>query len=653
MNTSKLRFIIFIGFCAILFSSCKKETPKVTPPETVKIVPTLTTLSSSSVTSTSFSSGGNINSDGGATVTAKGVCWSTSQNPTVASSITSDGSGSDSFISLVSGLSPGTTYYVKAYATNSVGTGYGSQIIVATTTNTQLPVISTTVVSSIAATTAVSGGNITSDGGSAITTRGVCWGTTANPTIANSKTANGTGTGSFSSSLTGLTQNTTYYVRAYATNLGGTAYGSQVSFITIANVQLSTLTTSSVSNITAITAVSGGNVTSDGGAVVTVRGICWNTEPNPTTSHKKTTDGYGMGSFSSSLVGLVANTKYYVRAYANNTKGVAYGNEVSFWTIADLQAPKITTSSITSITNSTATSGGNITSAGGSPVISRGICWSYNQYPTVNNNKITNGTGTGSFICSITGLYPGMIHYVRAYATNSYGTAYGNQISFTTTTNSNNSGIVFNPNLSYGTLSDIDGNKYKTIAIGTQVWMAENLKVTKYNDGRALTLATSSDTWGSSNYSWYNDDISYKNTYGALYGGGVNFNAYGSNVCPVGWHVPSFDDWRNLFKYLDPASGPNYYGSNIVGGILKETGTTHWLSPNSAANNSVGFTGLPGASRRYDTGGFTPIGESGFFWSKTDRFWNIFAISLTYTNGDSQLFEAPTNSGLSIRCIKD
>jgi PKD repeat protein len=195
-----------------------------------------------------------------------------------------------------------------------------------------IPTVSTNSVSSITSNSAVCGGNVTSDGGSTVTTRGVCWGTSSNPTTSNFKTTNGTGTGSFTSYIYGLNSGTTYYVRAYAINSNGTSYGSNVSFITTSASTTPTVTTSSVSSITSNSAVCGGDVTSDGGATVTARGICWSTSPNPITSNSKTNDGSGTGSFTSYIYGLSPLTTYYVRAYATNNNGTSYGSNMIFAT---------------------------------------------------------------------------------------------------------------------------------------------------------------------------------------------------------------------------------------------------------------------------------------------------------------------------------
>lgn len=186
--------------------------------------------------------------------------------------------------------------------------------------------LTTNPVTNITGTTAVTGGNITSDGGTIITSRGVCWSTNTEPTTANDKTIDGSGAGSFTSNISGLSPSGTYYVRAYATNDIGTAYGNEYSFTNY----MATLTTIDIGNITGISASSGGNISSDGGSVVTARGVCWSTNQGPTIANSKTDNGSGVGIYSSNITGLNGYTTYYVRAYAINGVGTAYGNELSF-----------------------------------------------------------------------------------------------------------------------------------------------------------------------------------------------------------------------------------------------------------------------------------------------------------------------------------
>jgi N-acetylneuraminic acid mutarotase len=198
-----------------------------------------------------------------------------------------------------------------------------------------LPVVITTNVSEITQTTALTGGTVTDDGGAGVTDFGICWSTTPNPTISSTKTSNGKGTGSFNSSITGLTPNTTYYVRAYATNSVGTAYGKEILFTTneiIVTPGVPTLFTIFVSSITSITAVSGGEVTDDNGGDIIALGVCWSTAHSPTITDSRTTDLIGSGPFTSNISGLTPNTTYFVRAYATNNLGTAYGNEVTFTT---------------------------------------------------------------------------------------------------------------------------------------------------------------------------------------------------------------------------------------------------------------------------------------------------------------------------------
>ncbi len=385
--------------------------------------PTVTTASVTGITKTTATCGGDVTSEGGTTVTARGVCWSTSANPTTADSTTSDGTGSGTFVSNITGLSPTTTYHVRAYATNAIGTSYGGDTTFITII---APTVTTVSVTSITSTTASSGGNVTDDGGDSVTARGVCWGTSVNPSLADSHTTDGSDTGSFTSSLTSLTPGTLYHVRAYATNSVGTSYGGDSTFTTLTTP---TVTTAGITLVDPTTASGGGNVTSDGGDSVTVRGVCWGTSANPTTADSHTTDGSDTGSFTSSLTSLTPGTLYHVRAYATNSVGTSYGGDSTFTTSI---APTVTTASITSITSTTASGGGNVTDDGGDSVTARGVCWSTSADPTISDSHTTDGSDTGSFTSSLTSLTPATLYHVRAYATNSVGTSYGGDSTFTT-----------------------------------------------------------------------------------------------------------------------------------------------------------------------------------------------------------------------------
>ena len=305
--------------------------------------------------------------------------------------------------------------------------------------------------------------------------------------------------------------------------------------------------------------------------------------------------------------------------------------------------PSISTTSFTSVTYTSISSGGTITSDGGAHVTARGVCWSTNQNPFVTDNKTTDGIGTGTFTSSITGLTPGVTYYVRAYATNSAGTSYGNQI------------ILSIPSTNNGdTVIDIDGNVYQTVVIGTQVWMEENLKTTKYRNGDSIPNVIDPSNWESLTtgaYCWYNNDASYKSIYGALYNGFVLNDS--RNIAPVGWHLPSDDEWKTLEKFLGMNSwdldNEIWRYSGDVG--MKIKSISGWAN-NSNGDNSSGFNALPGSFRQ-SYGGFDTIGYYEQFWSSTivgSDAWIRYV-----TSGLNAICRPLVNLkyGYSIRCIKD
>ena len=390
---------------------------------------TLTTNVATTVTNITAISGGNITSDGGTPVTARGICWSTSPNPTVANDSTRNGVGPGAFTSNISGLLGSTTYYVRAYAINTTGVAYGNQITFTTPVPTP-PSLTTTALSSITSVSVATGGSIANNGGAPITARGVVWDTLANPLVTKNRSINGSINNIFLDTIRGLAGSRVYYVRSYATNSVGTAYGNQVVFTTLTPVMPS-VTINPIDLITNVSARSGGAISSDGGAAIQSKGVVWSTFPNPTISNSRTNDGSGVGPFISQLTGLLGDSVYYVRAYATNAIGTGYSSQLSFTAIAAVLASVITTP-VTSITSNSAISGGNITASGGGVISARGVVWNTTTMPTLSHFKTTNGTGTGTFTSNLTSLTPpGTTYYVRAYVTNNIGTAYGNEVTFT------------------------------------------------------------------------------------------------------------------------------------------------------------------------------------------------------------------------------
>jgi uncharacterized protein (TIGR02145 family) len=282
------------------------------------------------------------------------------------------------------------------------------------------------------------------------------------------------------------------------------------------------------------------------------------------------------------------------------------------------------------VQNATAISGGTISSDGGSAVSARGVCWSTSPGPTVAlATKTSNGSGTGGFTSNISGLSKNTTYYVRAYATNTVGTAYGNEISFTT----------------LNLLVDIDGNVYDTVVIGTQVWMNKNLRVSKYRNGNPIPTNLINTTWQNTTsgaYAIYDNTATNDSIYGKLY----NWYAVADprGLCPVGWHVPSDAEWSTLENFLD--------GSSVAGGKMKSVSPL-WLSPNSGATNSSGFSGLPGGNRN-SSGTYVNVGYLGYWWSSTQfSTTSAWLRSLFYNNGDVNRNYYFKRFGFSVRCVRD
>jgi uncharacterized protein (TIGR02145 family) len=247
------------------------------------------------------------------------------------------------------------------------------------------------------------------------------------------------------------------------------------------------------------------------------------------------------------------------------------------------------------------------------------------------------------------------VHYLRAYATNSAGTGYGNELS-----------VILVMNVPGEGVTDVDGNIYKTVKIGSQEWMAENLKTTRYSNGNAIPYVTTPEGWEALSwesgqaFKWYNNDLSNKEKYGALYtwaaamNGTISSNENPSGkkgACPTGWHIPSNSEWAQLETYLG--------GAAVAGGKLKENGTTNWISPNTGATNESGFTAFPGGFCWPD-GECVSMGSIGEWWSTSYGIGaglpsrrDSYIILMKYSNIGTSRFYMPNKHGRSVRCLKD
>jgi uncharacterized protein (TIGR02145 family) len=289
----------------------------------------------------------------------------------------------------------------------------------------------------------------------------------------------------------------------------------------------------------------------------------------------------------------------------------------------------LSTARLTNITSVSAYCGGTINSDGGAVITARGVCWSKNFDPTINDNYTSDGSGTGSFSSSMTGLESATYYYVRAYATNSLGTAYGNEFNFILP------------------VADADGNLYSTIMIGNQTWMTVNLKTTKFNDNSEIPSIGENKIWSTLStpaVCWYNNPRNYTDNYGALYNW---FSVNTGKLCPTGWHVPGEDEWIALTNLLG--------GEYIAGGKLKEKGTNHWMSPNTGASNDFTFTALPAGYRTgLDAGDFVASGYLGYFWASTeDNLTMGRARLLSFEASDLAPGAGLKKNGYSVRCVKD
>jgi Concanavalin A-like lectin/glucanases superfamily len=323
-----LKLLVLACFATwmITFTGCKKEEP-------AKLA-VVSTTPVTNITTTTAASGGRIASDGGALITASGVCWGIAANPATSDSKTTDGAGTGQFVSEITGLTTGLTYHVRAYATNSVGTAYGYDFVFVTIGLAPSGV--TEPVTNISTTGATLNGIVNANYLSTAVT--FEYGPTTNygSTITASKSPlTGDTVTSVSVSITGLTLGTTYHFRVKAVNELGTTYGADMSFSSLSPANLPTLSTTAVSSILFNSAVSGGIISSDGGAPITAKGVCWGTTANPTIELSLiTNDGIGTGTFISDFEGvLLSFTTYYLRAYATNRVGTTYGNQISFTTL--------------------------------------------------------------------------------------------------------------------------------------------------------------------------------------------------------------------------------------------------------------------------------------------------------------------------------
>lgn len=495
---------------------------------------------------------------------------------------------------------------------------------------------------SIQGLSAISGVNVTVKGDIKVTAIGICYSYYSNPTVETGIVhSTNKSSGTYSVRMNSISRGSTYYVRAFAVikkKLGFSyydhiEYGNQISFKIdkdIPKVSISEVYENSSYRSRAWDAT----LESDGGDPVLEIGVCWGLTHNPTVDQNKVTGQLGVYRNILTVSNLPPSTTCYFRAYAINSTGIAYSRSMTFTTF---KRPVATTTDAYGFRNASAVSGGKIDASRGLRIIAHGICWDLNPNPdaklvskTIVNKTITDNT---LFEASISNLTPEKRYFYRSFFINELDTIYGDEKTF----------------LTMPQLTDIDGNVYDLVQIGTQIWTVQNLRVSHYNDGTEIPL----ERLKIDSYNWrfavsglrcaYDDQDQNVQKFGYLYNW---FTVETGKLAPPGWRVPTLADFEKLANYLG--------GVNIAGDKLKESGTVNWKNNNNGTNSS-GFTALPGGAASPDNGGYEYMYSQTAFWTATPsttvpEFTNTVSLS---SGSKLSLFEGRKLWGRSVRLVKD
>ena len=632
------------------------------------VLPAVLTDSVTNITISSATVGGEVTDESNGVVAERGVVYSTNPSPTVENNKVVCGRGKGAFTCNLTDLQDGVTYYVRAYAVNEKGIAYGEEKAFATV-EIVVPTVTTTSAVNISPTSATVGGEVTNDGNGVVAERGVVYSTTSNPTTSDNKVICGSGKGAFTCNLTDLQDGVTYYVRAYAVNQKGTAYGEEKSFTTTA-ITIPTVTTSSATSISYTSATVFGSITDDGGATVTERGVVYSSTPNPTTSNSKVVSGSGKGAFTCNLTDLQDGVTYYVRAYAVNQKGTAYGEEKAFTTKA-ITVPTVITSSVNNISYTSAIIDGTVTDDGGATVTERGVVYSTTPNPTISNSKIVSGNGKGLFTCNLNDLQEGTTYYVRAYAVNEKGTAYGEEQSFKTKkyafSVSSSKQVVFSSgNLQYHPAN----NEWRFAENQTDYIGDANSNISSSYNGwlDLFGWSTSTTNFGVSTSTDY-DDYS-----GSFVDWGRNKIG---NDAPNTWRTLTYDEWKYLSNGRPNASSlcgvaqvngvnglvflPDNWtcpvGVTFKSGFHSSYGVDYYAAYQTFTSDqwskleAAGAIFLPAAGRRLGSG-VNCVQDIGYYLSATERN-SDYANCLGFGSDRANIGGYFRYGGHSVRLVKD
>ena len=607
----------------------------------------------------------------------------------------------DKWVTQINYLEKSTKYYYRYEFYNGYNLMWTEIFNFTTSAQQDKPTVETVGVDNVTMTTATVEGNVINDGGSAVTERGICYSIYENPTLSDSIRRAGTGIGRFTCEMTNLTNATTYYIRAFATNSEGTSYGEVVTMRTVEHPMMATVTTDEVSDITINTAVCGGNVLNDGFAEVTERGICYATHQEPTVFDYKVVGGEGLGLFQCRMSGLEMLTTYYVRAYAKNSEGYAYGNEVSFVTADETYLPEVITHEVTDFNHFYAIGGGEVVADGGLDIIRRGVCWGTSPNPTIYNNMLTASGGMGEFECRITYLFGNTTYHVRAFAANEAGVSYGEDVTFTTSPHPNTAPEGAIPALfSVSSTQQVffsKGNLQYQASTGT--WRFAEYQwdyVGSNNSQISQTYSGWIDLFGWATSGWDNNNHYYQpwdtestdwtvDGYGYGYWDGqyANYNMNGDQAnCDWGvynaisnggnesglWRTLSLDEWNYLIGgrpdatykkskatvngqpgwILLPDAWIQPEGIEFLGTAGDYETNTYDLNEWNVMENA-GAVFLPGAGRRTGTYYYPHSSWNGGYWS-SNRGGSMGTAY--YATGDDY-HSMDRNIGISVRLIQN
>ena len=578
-------------------------------------VPAVETGTASDIQATQATVSGNllkVGNDGG--VTQYGHVWNTSANPTTAHNKTTLGKTTSTgpFSSTLTGLSPNVTYHVRAYATNSLGTAYGEDVTFTTTVGKVT--LQTNDVTAITHNAATGSGTISQLEGNTITERGLCWATTANPTLsAQSVVSTETGN-TFKARMTGLNTETTYHVRAYVKTKAGEVYfGNDMSFQTTHEIVLPTLSNAQVTEVGVAKATFSSQLTSNGKGKISDAGFCYSLNANPTTADNKISCGVVTGTFGKTVTGLKENTTYHVRAYAINEAGTAYSADVTFTTL-EVTEPTLSSVTVSNISNTSASLDAKVSSTGNGTLTDAGFVYSTSHYPTLTDNKLSCGKTT-TLNSKMTGLTPETTYYVRAYATNEKGTSFSSEKEFKTAKTEVNPYTTLLIETSYGSttldMTPVKGGRF-LMGAHAGVSSAENYDPNAYDDERPTHTVTVSDFYMSktlvTQYLWYVVMGSYPNV-SSQYGLGEDYPVYNVSyqqceqfmtklhqLTGKTFRLPTEAEWEFAARGGNNSGHTYYSGNSVIGNVA-------WYSGNAGGKTHPVAKKTPNELNIYDMSG--------------------------------------------------